>query len=81
MLACLLHLEDVFVCEVVHHLDCHAKLGGIGYVPHGEGELESHLLCVADFFLGNEEGDGRYIFHFHPQPYVGVRQVYLSEVD
>ena len=81
MLACLLPLGDVFVYEVVHHLHFHAKIGGIGYVPHGEGELESHQLCVAGVFLGDEEGDKEDVLHPHPQPHIGVRQVYPAEVD
>ena len=31
-------------------------------------------------FIGFEEGDGQEILHTLPQPHVGVRQVYLTEV-
>ena len=75
MLTCPIPLGDGPVCEVGHCLSHHEKLGGIVYVTHGEGEVESHQLCVDGFFLGDEEGDRRDVLHPHPQPHVGVRQV------
>ena len=44
-------------------------------------EASNHRqLCLGGVFLGDEEGDGQEILHPHPQPHVGVRQIYLSEV-
>ena len=60
---------------------CHVKIGGTVDVPHGEREVESHQLCVSGVLLGDEEGDERDVLHHHPQPHVGICQVYLSEVD
>ena len=37
--------------------------------------------CVSLGFLGDEEDDRRDVLHPHPQPHIGVRQVYLAEVD
>ena len=81
VLACLIPLVDVIVCEVSHHLCCHAKIGGTVDVPHGEGEVEYHKLCIARGLLGGEKGDGREVLHTQPQPHVDTCQLYLSEVD
>ena len=38
--------------------------------------------CVSlGFFIVDEEGDRQDVLHPHPQPHVGVRQVYHAEVD
>ena len=81
VLACLLPLGIGLVYEVVHCICHHTKVGGTVNVPHREGEVESHQLFIAGVLFGDEEGDGRDVLHPHPQPPVGVGQVYLAQVD
>ena len=49
--------------------------------PMGRGRWNPTNCMLLGIFLGNEEGDGRDVFHPHPQPHVGICQVYLAEVD
>ena len=81
MLAFLLPLGYGIVCEVGQFIYRHAIIRGTVDVPHGDGEVKSHQLCVAGGILGDDEGDRRDVLHPHPQPNVGVFQVYLAEVD
>ena len=69
------------VCEVGRRLRRDKKIGGTADVPHGQGEMECHQLCVAGGLLGDEEGDGRDVLNLHPQPHVGVCQFYLAELN
>ena len=66
VLACLIPLGDGLVCKVGHRLRRHSKIGGTVDVPHGEGEVESHHMCVAGGLLGDEEGDSWDVPHPHP---------------
>ena len=45
----------------------------------GRGGIPLDVCCWV--FLGYEEGDGRDIIYPHPQSHVGVRQLYLDEID
>ena len=41
-----------------HRLCCHENIEGTLDVPHGEGGMISHQLCVPGDILVDEDGDG-----------------------
>ena len=69
-----------FVDQVGYLICRRVKMGSSGYVPHGEDEVKPYQLRVSGVFLVDEEGNRWNVLHPHPQPHVGVYQVYLAEV-